>query len=64
MRWKMQDRPADGNTVRQWFALWPVTVGGETRWLEWVAVEYRTVIAKGLDPHPGRIGRHAVRFIS
>jgi len=34
MRWKMIDRPADGNEVSQWFAFWPVTVGGETRWLE------------------------------
>jgi hypothetical protein len=67
MRWKMLDRPADGNEVSQWFAFWPVTVGGETRWLEWVAVEYRIVIAgysDALKVRPGKIHKHAVRFIS
>ena len=64
MRWKMIDRPADGNEVSQWFAVLPVTVGGETRWLEWVAVEYRIVIAGALNARPGKIHRHAVRFIS
>ena len=64
MRWNMIDRPADGNEVNQWFALWPVTVGGETRWLEWVAVEYRIVIAGGMRNEGGKIHKHAVRFIS
>jgi hypothetical protein len=64
MRWKMIDRPADGNEVSQWFAFWPVTIGGETRWLEWVAVEYRIVIAAALNARPGQIQKHAVRFIS
>jgi len=72
MRWKMIDRPADGNEVSQWFAIWPVTVGGETRWLEWVAVEYRIVIAggtlsvtaNGTRNVGGKIHKHALRFIS
>ena len=67
MRWKIIDKPADGNTISQWFAFWPVTVGGETRWLEWVAVEYRIVIAgytANLKVKPGRITKHAVRFVS
>jgi hypothetical protein len=42
MRWSSsspdRQRP---NLVRRWFALWPVTVGGETRWLERVTVEYQ-----------------------
>jgi len=64
MRWTMKDRPAEGNTVMQWFALMPFTVGGETRWLEWVAVEFRTVIAYGNAEKAGQIHKHAVRFIS
>ncbi|NBW21876.1 MAG: hypothetical protein EBR82_79370 [Caulobacteraceae bacterium] len=64
MRWKMIDRPAEGNTISQWFAFWPITVGGETRWLEWVAVEYRTIIAYGKGTGGGKIHKHAVRFIS
>jgi hypothetical protein len=65
MRWNMKARPADGNEVRQWFAVLPYTIGGETRWLEWVAVEYRTVIVyDGVAGKAGQIHRHAVRFIS
>ncbi|MFN9367401.1 MAG: hypothetical protein ACK6CT_01345 [Planctomycetia bacterium] len=64
MRWTMKNRPAEGNVVGQWFALWPFTVGGETRWLEWVAVEFRTVITYGDGGKAGRIHKHAVRFIS
>jgi hypothetical protein len=49
---------------RPWFAFWPVTVKGETRWLEWVAVEYRIVIAGYSDVRPGKIHKHAVHFIA
>ena len=39
MRWTVAE---EGSTrVRSWFALLPVTIGPETRWLERVAVEER-----------------------
>lgn len=41
MRWTKSDAQRPDSIVRSWFAIWPVTLQGETRWLEWVAVEYR-----------------------
>ena len=63
MRWGVTDRPVKGNEVSQWFAFWPVTVKGETRWLEWVAVEYRVVVAVGVNGRPGQIQKHALWFV-
>jgi hypothetical protein len=41
MRWSSfsTSRPRP-NVVRRWFAILPVSIGGETRWLEWVAAEF------------------------
>jgi hypothetical protein len=41
MRWVFfqTSRPRQ-NVVRRWFAILPVSIGAETRWLEWVAAEF------------------------
>lgn len=37
--------------IRSWFALFPVTIGNETRWLENVSVEYEyRFYGGGLSP--------------
>ena len=38
--------------VKQWFALLPVTIGNETRWLEYVVVgqEYMDLISPSGEP--------------
>jgi hypothetical protein len=38
-------KPPD-NVTKSWFALWPVTIGLETRWLEWVTVDRSLVLWK------------------
>jgi hypothetical protein len=35
------DIPDGAKTSWTWFAMWPVTIGNETRWLERVTVEYQ-----------------------
>ena len=38
MRWK---EPNHGDIkIKKKFALFPITIGGETRWLEWVKIKY------------------------
>lgn len=38
MRWKA---PGDGDVkIKKKFALLPITIGKETRWLEWVNIKY------------------------
>jgi hypothetical protein len=41
MRWLSlsASRPRP-KVVRRWFAVLPVSISGETRWLEWVAAEF------------------------
>lgn len=44
MRWKDKPQPIVGDTrTRSWFALLPVKIGDETRWLEWVTVKDKYV---------------------
>ena len=39
MRW---NEPETGDTkIKKRFALFPITIDGETRWLEWVVIKYR-----------------------
>jgi hypothetical protein len=39
MKWHDKPSPKIGDTrTRSWFALLPVKIKGETRWLEWVTV--------------------------
>ena len=40
MRWSFSLSRPKPNVVRRWFAILPVSIGDETRWLEWVAVEF------------------------
>ena len=62
MRWFICKNHSGDKFVKRWYALWPVTVKGETRWLEWVAVEYRRVFYVGKDHI--QHGEQAVRFVS
>jgi len=40
MRWKNEPLPEEGKLyIRKYFAFLPVTIGNETRWLEFVKVE-------------------------
>lgn len=39
MRWT-ESSSRDVKTKRK-FALFPISINGETRWLEWVTIEYR-----------------------
>lgn len=53
MRWTTEPDPEDGDRrTTSWFALWPVTIGTETRWLERVSVleEYRVPCLACGDP--------------
>lgn len=39
MRW---NEPESGDEkIKRKFALFPITIDGETRWLEWVTIKYR-----------------------
>ena len=39
MRWK---EPIDGDVkIKKKFALFPITINYETRWLEWVNIKYK-----------------------
>jgi hypothetical protein len=44
--------PESATATHSWFALWPVTINGETRWLECVTVEF-SYFAGHLTAMPG-----------
>jgi hypothetical protein len=61
MRWFICKNHSCEKFVKRWYALWPVTVKRETRWMEWVSVEYRRVFYVGKDHI--KHGEQAVRFV-
>ena len=38
MRWNKREPRSGNRRVKSWFAIFPVTINGETRWLEKVKV--------------------------
>lgn len=40
MRWIYGQRVYEERVRKCWFAIWPISISGETRWLEWVNVEF------------------------
>ena len=42
MRWIAKSDPRDGEIkIKRKFALFPIRIGNEVRWLEWVNIKYR-----------------------
>lgn len=62
MRWFRVKNHGSDKVVKRWFAVFPVTIGDETRWMEWVSVEYRAVFYVGKDAI--QHGEHPVRFLT
>jgi hypothetical protein len=45
MRWtEKKPYTHTNNSIQTWFAVIPYTINGETRWLEYITVEFTTVI--------------------
>jgi len=61
MRWT-KIKAVDSERVKTWFALLPVTIGDETRWLERVSVKQRRGFVE-IRPGVSRVSWSSVEFV-
>jgi hypothetical protein len=64
MRWKTPKESKPLYNIKKWFAITPITIGDETRWMEWVEVEYESVMIYGVVPDSGKIIERPKRFVN
>ncbi len=64
MRWKTWKGAAEGDKRKStWFALIPISINGDFRWLEKVTVEWEYSFVANSFPGRARLKWHKIRFV-